>query len=144
MSFAGVSASAATTPTGAMLAVAVAACAVCRRLECYHCYTARPANPRRVTSDLNEPSNILKVSGLEPNARYEASPHHQMLLAASVGSFVWIPLGDCCAAGNSSTAVLARAHQCVRLCNFSCHLYATPLPCVVHPASPALLWCWAP
>ncbi|WIA29200.1 hypothetical protein OEZ86_011711 [Tetradesmus obliquus] len=43
-----------------------------RRLECYHCYTARPANPRRVTADLNEPSNILKVSGLEPQASEEA------------------------------------------------------------------------
>eukprot|EP00878_Enallax_costatus_P014640 GHUV01015316.1.p1 GENE.GHUV01015316.1~~GHUV01015316.1.p1 ORF type:complete len:623 (+),score=239.63 GHUV01015316.1:990-2858(+) len=42
-----------------------------RRLECYHCYTARPANPRRVMTDLNEPSNILKISGLEPHTSEE-------------------------------------------------------------------------
>jgi len=42
----------------------------CRRLECYQCYTARPANPQRVTTDLSEPSNILKVSGLEPQTRW--------------------------------------------------------------------------
>uniref|UniRef100_A0A383VFE6 Uncharacterized protein n=1 Tax=Tetradesmus obliquus TaxID=3088 RepID=A0A383VFE6_TETOB len=50
-----------------------------RRLECYHCYTARPANPQRVTADLNEPSNILKVSGLEPQASEEAL--YEMLAA---------------------------------------------------------------
>eukprot|EP00775_Hariotina_reticulata_P007964 gene7965-8162_t len=42
-----------------------------RRLECYQCYTARPANPQRVTTDLSEPSNILKVSGLEPQTSEE-------------------------------------------------------------------------
>lgn len=40
-----------------------------RRLECYNCSSSRPANPRRVAADPTEPSTILKISGLEPQAR---------------------------------------------------------------------------
>ncbi|KAI8477118.1 MAG: integral membrane protein DUF106-domain-containing protein [Monoraphidium minutum] len=36
-----------------------------RRHECYHCHTARPAHPRLVDIASNEPSPVLKVSGLE-------------------------------------------------------------------------------
>ena len=37
-----------------------------RRLECHNCSTPRPANPRRVAADMDSPSNILKLSNLDP------------------------------------------------------------------------------
>ena len=39
-----------------------------RRLECYQCAAVRPADPLRVASDKDGPSNVLKVSGLEEDA----------------------------------------------------------------------------
>lgn len=78
----------------------------CRRLECYHCYTARPAAPRRVVVDLNEPSTILKISGLEPNTRY-------------VGSSC-IPAGDANEV-NWRNADVARFARCVLKVFLGCH-----------------------
>lgn len=38
-----------------------------RRLECFHCSSARPANPRRVDADsYYEPSHVVKVSAIDP------------------------------------------------------------------------------
>ncbi|KAK9816422.1 hypothetical protein WJX72_000054 [[Myrmecia] bisecta] len=42
-----------------------------RRLECYQCSTRRPANPQRVTADVDAPSPILKVSSIEPQTTEE-------------------------------------------------------------------------
>ena len=41
----------------------------CRRTECYQCSTRKPANPQFATLDQDVPSQILKVSGLEPQIR---------------------------------------------------------------------------
>ncbi|KAJ9526592.1 hypothetical protein QJQ45_017649, partial [Haematococcus lacustris] len=38
-----------------------------RRLECFQCSSARPANPRKVPVDLDGPSPVLKVSCVEAN-----------------------------------------------------------------------------
>lgn len=40
-----------------------------RRLECYQCSAARPAQPQRVSLEAEGPTPILKVSNLEPHIR---------------------------------------------------------------------------
>lgn len=50
-------------------------CAMCssvnfaRRIECYHCSSARTADAKRVAPEPEGPSTILKVSGIEPQTR---------------------------------------------------------------------------
>jgi hypothetical protein len=51
------------------IAAGAAAVAAARRLECYNCSSSRPSNPKRVTMEMNEPSTIVKVSGIEPQTR---------------------------------------------------------------------------
>ncbi len=44
-----------------------------RRLECHNCSTPRPANPRRVAAEMDSPSNILKLSNLDPMVTCDAA-----------------------------------------------------------------------
>lgn len=50
-----------------------------RRTECYQCSSVRPRNPRRVNSEPEGPSDILKVSGLE--AQLSEEELHQLFSA---------------------------------------------------------------
>ena len=59
-----------------------------RRLECHQCSCLRPANAQRVALEQEDPSPVLKVSGLEPYTRFH-SCEWLMRVAASAISRNW-------------------------------------------------------